>query len=73
MLLENGDLLLLEAQVGDTSEPSLFCPIYLKDPTGEYNYMGIGLSNEVPFINLPAGTWQVQKPATTAKIGVMYD
>jgi hypothetical protein len=73
LLLENGDLLLLEAQAGDTIEPGVAFPIYLKDPGGEYNKTHLQLSSELPLINLPAGTWQVRKPATTAKIGVQYD
>jgi hypothetical protein len=67
LLLENGDLLLLEAQAGDTIEPGVAFPIYLKNKTH------LQLSSELPLINLPAGTWQVRKPATTAKIGVQYD
>jgi hypothetical protein len=74
LLLESGDLLLLESQAGDAfGDITKHFPIFLKDPLGGYNRTHLQLTSAEPFISLPAGTWQVQKPATDEAVGIQYD
>ena len=74
LLLETGDLLLLESQVGDAfGDITKHFPIFLKDPLGGYNRTHLQLTSAEPFVSLPAGTWQVRKPATDEAVGIQYD
>ena len=74
LLLESGDLLLLETQAGEEySVATDYFPIYIKDPLGGYNPTHWQLTAQQPVISLPVGVWQVRKSATDIAVGVQYD
>lgn len=73
LLLEDGSILLLEEQGGDSIAISDYLEIKIKDPNGAYNPTGIFLKSHQPAMILGPGVWRVDRPVTTTPIGVQTD